>query len=226
MNSDGHRGVSPPPAQKVAHLEASRRRISGKLALWLDSFQVLAIATTYLLGFSRSHSSILANLPRTLGWLSARAFLQAYCKENVLHVTIPACTHQAKPRSSIELVPWSSCQSFAWSSSSYTWIAFASFLQSSGHWWLQASHQMIEHLLHVQQDEACWLQDSVKIGSVKVPNRLLLHKHLPQFLSTHFLNTESRQHMYWSDGNIPNILHRKVAWKKTNTVQNREAWIS
>jgi hypothetical protein len=34
----------------------------------------------YFFGLSRSHPSILANLPRTLGWLSARDFLQAYCK--------------------------------------------------------------------------------------------------------------------------------------------------
>lgn len=125
-----------------------------------------------MLGFSRSHSSILANLPRTLGWLSARAFLQAYCKEKC-----SICYHPRRALIRLRLeagflqwlrtIPWSSCQSSAWSSSFYTWKAFASFLRSWGHWWLQASHKTFEHLLRALLVEACWLQGSVKTRNVK-----------------------------------------------------------
>jgi hypothetical protein len=72
----------------VAHLEASRSQISIKL---LQAFAII-----YLLGFSKSHSSILANLPRTTDWQSARAFLQAYCKKKHYAVTYPERIQQAK----------------------------------------------------------------------------------------------------------------------------------
>jgi hypothetical protein len=51
--------------------------LPSSLQAWLCSG--LPLSTCYFLGLSMSPSSILANRPRTLGWLSARAFLQAYC---------------------------------------------------------------------------------------------------------------------------------------------------
>ena len=89
-NSDGQRGASP---VSTSGAEGGRPRSFQKPKLHqarsrLDFMEAFAIA--YMLGFSRSHSSILANLPRTLGWLSARAFLQAYCKAKLQSVTYPA----------------------------------------------------------------------------------------------------------------------------------------
>ena len=79
LSTSGAEGGRPRSFQKPKLHQARSR---------LDFMEAFAIA--YMLGFSRSHSSILANLPRTLGWLSARAFLQAYCKAKLQSVTYPA----------------------------------------------------------------------------------------------------------------------------------------
>ena len=149
MNSDGHRGAS--PAHKVRTME--RRLARSPNQAYLDLLAWLQQVAFFDLGKSPSHS-----------WLAVCQSLPAL----VLQINNPR--HQADKHTSCggllflfvysgrELVPWSSCQSSAWSSSSYTWKAFASFLRSWGHWW---SHK---HLLLV---EACWLQGSVKIENAK-----------------------------------------------------------